>query len=145
MEHGDQDATGFPAPRWVGFGAAVAICLRKYVGFRGRAGRPEFWFWTLFQTLAFLIPLMVASLVSRLDVDGSAQGAEGVAVLLVIAWFGLWLPGLAVTVRRLHDTDRSGWWILINLVPTIGGIWLLILLCQRGTYGPNRFGPQVAI
>jgi uncharacterized membrane protein YhaH (DUF805 family) len=144
MEHENQSATEPAAPRWVGFGAAIGICFRKYVDFTGRAGRPEFWFWTLFQNLALFLPLAAATLISRPDIAGSDQGAQRVAVLFVISLVALLLPSLAVTVRRLHDINFSGWWILINLVPA-GGLALLILVCKRGTEGANRFGPQSAI
>jgi uncharacterized membrane protein YhaH (DUF805 family) len=61
-------------------------------------------------------------------------------VLSTLASLVLLLPGLSVLVRRLHDTDRSAWWILIPFVPLIGSIWLIVLLCQRGTEGANRYG-----
>jgi uncharacterized membrane protein YhaH (DUF805 family) len=64
----------------------------------------------------------------------------GGSVLSGLASLALFLPSLAVAVRRLHDTDRTGWWVLIGLVPLIGWIIYLVFMCQRGTEGPNRFG-----
>jgi uncharacterized membrane protein YhaH (DUF805 family) len=61
-------------------------------------------------------------------------------ILLAIFGLAILLPSLAVTVRRLHDQDKSGWWIFITFVPFIGGIWFLVLMCLAGTPGPNRFG-----
>ena len=95
---------------------AVATCLRKYVTFTGYASRPEYWWFALFQVLAVFGALLA----------DAAAGTDPLFYAVVV--FGLFLPALAVTVRRLHDTGRSGWWILIGLVPFIGGIWLLILL-----------------
>lgn len=114
----------------MGFGKAIATCFRKYAVFSGRASRSEYWFFVLFQLL-LLIGLMI--------VDGLAFRGS-VAVFTTLAWLMLLLPGFAVTVRRLHDIDMSGWWILISFVPLIGGILLLVWTCQRGTQGANRFG-----
>lgn len=70
-------------------------------------------------------------------------GAFGIpGLLLGIYWLAVFIPNLAVQVRRMHDQDKSGWWILIAFVPLIGGIWLLILFLIDGTRGPNRFGPD---
>src|SRR5262245_29525103 len=68
-------------------------------------------------------------------------------ILYYVYGLAVLLPGLAVAVRRLHDTARSGWWILIALVPFIGGIWLLVLMCLEGTSGPNQYGadPKTAV
>ncbi len=115
----------------IGFGQAIAICFGKYAEFRGRAGRPEYWFWVLFQVL-FAIALTIVDLVLFDVLD---RGFSAVVSL------SLFLPGLAVTVRRLHDIDYSGWWTLIFAVPVIGAIILIILTCLRGTEQSNRFGP----
>jgi uncharacterized membrane protein YhaH (DUF805 family) len=64
----------------------------------------------------------------------------GGSLLSSLGSLALFLPTLAVAVRRLHDTDRTGWWILIGLIPLIGWIIYLVFMCQRGTEGPNRFG-----
>jgi uncharacterized membrane protein YhaH (DUF805 family) len=70
-------------------------------------------------------------------------GAFGIpGIILMLYGLATFIPNLAVTVRRLHDQDKSGWWILIALIPIIGGIWLLILYFVEGTRGPNRFGPD---
>ncbi len=114
----------------VGFGKAIATCLRKYAVFSGRASRSEYWFFVLFETLLFAVLIILAGVVFRGFMN----------VLLTLAVLILLLPRLAVLVRRLHDTDRSGWWMLISLVPVIGSIWLIVILCRRGTDGVNRFG-----
>lgn len=107
---------------------AVVSCLNKYVQFSGRASRSEYWY---FQLFAALCSILIGVLVGR----GGGGDVIGAVVSLV-----LFLPQLAVGVRRLHDTDRSGWWLLIMLVPLIGAIVLLVLFCLRPTPGRNRFG-----
>jgi uncharacterized membrane protein YhaH (DUF805 family) len=108
------------------FVEAIRSGFRNYATFSGRAPRSEFWYWTLFAAIATAAANMIDSvlfigLVSPL-----------VSLLLL-------LPGVAVSVRRLHDLDRSGWWLLLTLTG-IGIILLLIWDCMRGTPGPNRFG-----
>jgi uncharacterized membrane protein YhaH (DUF805 family) len=111
----------------VTFWQAVTSCYSNYATFSGRASRSEYWYFTLYHTLLVLI--CVALIPSEL---GNA--------LLVLSALGNFLPALSVLVRRLHDTDRSGWWYWIALVPLIGGILLLVWFCTRGTAGHNRFG-----
>jgi len=118
-------------PKSMGFGEAIKVCFGKYAEFKGRARRPEYWWWILFYYLV-LIGLSI------LDAVITAAGGPGVLSLLAI--LALFLPTLAAGVRRLHDTDRSGWTLLLGLIPLIGSIILIVFLCQRGTDGPNRFG-----
>jgi uncharacterized membrane protein YhaH (DUF805 family) len=119
------------------FTAAIRSVLSQYAGFAGRARRSEYWWFALLVTL---ISIATSVLDSALDTgfgDGSSTGFFGVTANLVLL-----LPSLAVAVRRLHDTDRSGWWLLIALIPLIGLIVLLVLFVQDGTAGTNRFGPS---
>jgi uncharacterized membrane protein YhaH (DUF805 family) len=116
------------------FGEAVGTCFRKFAEFKGRARRSEYWFWHL-----FLVIVGVATAVADLMLfPGLAAG--DVSPLNTIASLILLLPSLAVGVRRLHDTDRSGFHVFWWLLPVIGWILLLVFLLQRGTEGPNRFG-----
>ena len=101
--------------------------LRKYVVFEGRARRMEFWMFNLFS-------FIIVCVLSGIEV---ALGIFGLSALYSLA---VLLPSLGVAVRRLHDTDRSGWWIFICLVPVIGIIILLIFYFMDGTAGDNRFG-----
>ena len=127
-------ARQFDSGKSMGFGGAIATCFRKYVDFSGRARRPEYWFWILFYWLVLVVLVIL---------DGVIVGSGGrVTVFTSIGVLALLLPTLAVSVRRLHDTDHSGWMILITFVPIIGSIIFIVFMCQRGTAGPNRFGPD---
>ena len=103
-------------------------CWKKYVEFSGRARRQEFWMFALFNFLASLATGIVDAI---LGTGGMLNGLYSLAVLI---------PSFAVTARRLHDTDRSGWWQLIALIPLIGFIILLVFLCSDSKPGENRFG-----
>ena len=98
--------------------------LKKYAEFSGRAGRKEYWLFTLGQ---FVIGFLLAMLIP---------------VLYLVFVFGTLLPVLAVAVRRLHDTNRSGWWFFIVLVPFLGGIAMFVFLVLEGTSGDNDYGPN---
>lgn len=111
------------------FWTAVKTAYSKYVTFKGRAPRSEYWYFVLFCMLVAI----VASIL-----DFGLFGHNGVFYLIVT--FANFLPSLAVAVRRLHDADRSGWWFLIVFVPLIGAIVLIVWFCMRGTPGVNRFG-----
>lgn len=102
--------------------------LKKYVDFSGRARRKEYWFFFLFN---FIIAIVL----------GIIDAMLGLGFLGFIYMLAVLLPALAVTIRRLHDTDRSGWWILIALVPVIG-IVLLVFMVLPGTSGDNQYGPD---
>jgi uncharacterized membrane protein YhaH (DUF805 family) len=114
----------------MGLGEAIGTCFSKYATFGGRARRPEYWYWVLFGLLVGI----VAGTLDAIVFGSTSQ------VFSLLSSLGLLLPNLAVTVRRLHDIDRSGWWMLILLLPIIGAIVLFVFMCLRGTAGPNRFG-----
>jgi len=107
---------------------AVSTCFRKYFNFKDRASRSEYWY---FQILVFPIALW----------SQFPSNTSSVLILQIILLFGVLVPAFSSGVRRLHDRDKSGWWILINFVPFVGWIILLIMLAEKGTEGPNRFGP----
>ncbi|MEJ2435971.1 MAG: DUF805 domain-containing protein [Pseudolabrys sp.] len=106
--------------------------FNNYVGFSGRAARSEYWYWVLF---VFLVNIVASIL------DTAIFPFQHLSPLSAIATIILLLPGIAVAVRRLHDMDHAGWWVLIALT-VIGGIVLLIWFCFKGTDGANRFGPD---
>lgn len=108
--------------------------LRQYVNFEGRARRRELWMFALFNGI-FSVILAVID-----NVLGLTVGRFG--ILGLIYGIGVLLPALGVDVRRLHDTDRSGWWILIGLIPIIGAIVLIVFFVQDSQPGPNQHGPN---
>ena len=110
------------------FTEAVKSGFDNYVTFSGRASRPAYWWWFLFAILAAIVANII-------------DAAIGAPVVSIIVALGLFLPGLAVAIRRLHDTDRSGWWILIGLIPIIGFIILLIFYVQKSDPVDNQHGP----
>ncbi|MBM0204276.1 DUF805 domain-containing protein [Micromonospora sp. STR1s_5] len=119
------------------FGAAIKSVFSQYVGFSGRARRSEYWWFALFTVLVSIAAAILDSALGLTFVEGSSSGFIGLVVSLALL-----LPTLAVAVRRLHDTDRTGWWVLIGLVPLVGAIVLIVFFVQDGTPGANRFGPS---
>ena len=116
----------------MGFTQVSASGFQNYANFSGRAPRSEYWFWVLFAVLASIAGgLIDLALFRNMDVS-PVQSLIGLA---------LFLPGLAVSIRRLHDLDRTGWWFLL-VFTIIGAIVLLVWDCMKGTIGPNRFGPD---
>ncbi|WP_071394332.1 DUF805 domain-containing protein [Bacillus tuaregi] len=104
--------------------------IQDYLGFHGRASRKEFWMFTL---INFII-VLILSAVERL---------AGIETLLTLLYgLVIFLPSLAVSVRRLHDTGRSGWWFLISLIPFIGIIVLIVFLCMDSDSYENLYGPK---
>jgi len=117
------------------FSEAVRSALNQYAKFEGRARRAEYWYFALLTSVVSIL-CQVITMVGR---DPSAISLLLMIVAAVVS-LALVLPSLAVTVRRLHDTGRSGWFLLIAFIPLVGGILLLVWMCSRGTNGPNRFG-----
>src|SRR5260221_3872088 len=142
------------------FTHAVSSGLQNYVNFRARAARSEYWYWLLF--------IALTSIAAGLT-DLALFPRREVHLLNTLVCLALVLPGLAVSVRRLHDLDRTGWWMLLifgptigvwvliglnsivgwwdflPIIPIIGGVgWIVLLIwkCTPGTAGPNRFGPD---
>jgi uncharacterized membrane protein YhaH (DUF805 family) len=110
--------------------------LRRFADFSGRARRAEYWWFYLFVIIGFVVASVIDSLLGL----GETVGPYGIVSVL----FGLAIiiPSLAAGVRRLHDTGRTGWWLLIALVPLVGAIVLLVFYVSAGTPGDNRFGPD---
>ena len=106
------------------------VVLEKYAEFTGRARRSEYWWFTLANVIVMLV---LALLIAVADIFWVLYAIYGLALIV---------PSIAVTIRRLHDTDKSGWWILIALVPFVGGIILLVFMCIDSTPGTNQWGPS---
>jgi uncharacterized membrane protein YhaH (DUF805 family) len=160
----------------------MILPLKRYADFNGRSRRMEYWMFALFQFLLYLvlfaIMLGVAGGTAAMS-GGGTNGAVGLlmsmgvlAIFMVVIWLGLIIPALAVAIRRLHDTDRSGWWLLVYVIPyvigtvvtvmgstaqsgglallgglfsligLIGALVLFVFTVSPGTPGPNRFGPD---
>lgn len=109
---------------------AVKTVFSKYATFSGRARRAEYWWYLLFVIIASVVLVLI---------DG-AIGTAG--VLTIVFSVCIMLPSISVTVRRLHDVDRSGWWYFIVLIPLVGPILQIVWACTKGTTGENRFGPD---
>ncbi len=108
--------------------------LKNYAGFSGRARRKEYWMFVLFNVI-FAIVAMILDNVLGIAMEGIGYGPiYGLYLLAII------IPSLAVGVRRLHDVGKSGWMMLIALIPIIGAIWLLVLFVQDSIPGENKYG-----
>ena len=110
--------------------------LKKYAVFGGRARRKEYWYFTLFNIIVSIILGVVDG------VTGSFSPEAGVGLLGGIYSLAVLIPAIAVSIRRLHDTDRSGWWLLISFIPLIGAIVLLVFMVQDSKPDQNQFGPS---
>ena len=113
----------------MGFGEAVSVCFKKSFVWEGRASRAEFWWFELAQLLIIIVALIIDQII-------------GTGVLYIIAAIVFLLPSIAVLIRRLHDTDRTGWWYWIQLLPLIGLIVILVFTLTGGDEGDNKYGPN---
>lgn len=111
--------------------------LRQYATFRGRARRAEYWSFTLVNALVSAVFLLAAKL--------WPIAAPALVIAMLLYGLATFLPGLAVLFRRLHDTGRSGWWVFITLVPYLGSLILLVLVCLPSTPGENPYGSEPAV
>jgi uncharacterized membrane protein YhaH (DUF805 family) len=105
--------------------------LKKYAIFKGRARRAEYWYFTLVSTIISVVINVISNIFS------DKQNIIGLVYSLAV-----FIPGLAVSVRRLHDIGKSGWMILINLIPLVGFIWFIVLACKDSNPGENKYGPN---
>lgn len=107
------------------------VVFERYAQFTGRAGRAEYWWYVL---VAAVVGIVLSLL---------AQASTLFVIVYVIWGLATLIPGLAVAVRRLHDTDKSGWWVLIALIPIVGAIILIVFLATQGSYSSNQYGNPV--
>ena len=110
--------------------------LKNYAVFDGRARRKEYWMFALINVVITFVLILIDSLI------GTFSPQAGIGLLSGLYALAVLIPSIAVTVRRLHDTGRSGWWILITLIPIIGGIVLLIFMLLDSQPGANQYGPN---
>lgn len=126
----------------VSFAEAVKQAFRNAFVFRGRASRSAYWWFALFQGIIFALVFAVSiALASSKATSGGSAAGVAFAVIIGIPLLYLELAAWTVWVRRLHDTDRSGWWLLLWFVPYVGAIVLVIFTVLKGTSGPNRYQP----
>jgi uncharacterized membrane protein YhaH (DUF805 family) len=116
--------------------------LKKYADFNGRARRSEYWLFTLFLVIVEVVYFVLLGVTGGFSPEGPNGAAMGLMGIFSLFFLAMFIPILAVGIRRLHDTDRSGWWLLISLIPGLGGLVLLIFYLLPGTNGPNKFGPD---
>ena len=109
------------------FSNSISTCLKKYFNFKDRASRSEYWYFQL-----VLTPIYIWSQFPSNDTQ--------ILVIQLILTFGLLIPGISAGVRRLHDRDKSGWFMLISFIPILGAIFLIVMLAEKGTPGKNKFG-----
>jgi uncharacterized membrane protein YhaH (DUF805 family) len=112
------------------------LALRRYAEFRSRSNRSEYWYFALFNLLFAGIALAVDNLF------GTTYPQVWYGYLYTAYALTILVPQLAVTIRRLHDTNRSGWFLLLAIIPVVGPIWVLVLLAMKGTPGENMYGPD---
>ncbi|GKX57303.1 DUF805 domain-containing protein [Leminorella grimontii] len=112
-------------------------CLKQYADFSGRARRKEYWMFQLFTVIIAVVLMIVGSILD------SMFGSNGVVSLLLVGIFylAILLPALSVTVRRLHDTDKTGWWLLLAFIP-FGSLVLFVFTVLDSTNGQNAYGPS---
>ena len=109
--------------------------LKQYFNFEGRARRKEYWMFVLCN-------FIVVAVLGAIDGAIGVKIANSIGILTLIYDLAVLLPSLGVCVRRLHDVGKSGWFILISLIPIVGAIWLIVLFCKDGTPGVNEYGPN---
>lgn len=124
--------------------SAYKSMFKKYAKFTGRSRRSEYWYATLANSLIIFILYLLIGIVAAANADYMSDGAAVFLSLIALAVFGysfaVLIPGLAMAVRRLHDTGKSGWFMLLSLIPYIGGIILFVFMVQDSQPGANQYG-----
>lgn len=113
--------------------ALSTVYKEKYLTLEGRATRSEYWYGFLAYVVAYILTAIIAAF----------TGTVG-SILMFIVAIGAFIPGITSLARRLHDTNRSGWWILLSLIPVVGILVLWIFACLKGTEGDNEYGPPAS-
>lgn len=119
--------------------------LKRYADFRGRSRRKEYWmFFLLILIVGLGLGILTGGLGAMMDPTGAAaDGMMGAgSIFMILFYLAILIPALAVQVRRFHDQDKSGWFVLLGFIPFVGGIIVLVFMCLEGTKGENRFGPD---
>lgn len=117
--------------------------LKNFATLDGRARRLEYWMFTLFDVIFMILSFVIGAVLGRVLNLDEAMGGIGLGLTLCLLYMLVVLmPKLSVTVRRLHDTDRSALWLLVFLIPGIGPLVLFVMMILEGTQGPNQYGPD---
>ncbi len=122
----------------------LKVVRDNYANFNGRARRREYWMFVLFNLIFAIVAMMIDMILGT----RFKMGVGAYSTTLPYGWIYLIyilaviIPSIAVGVRRLHDLGKSGWMLLIVLIPFIGAIWILVLFLMDGTPGPNAYGPS---
>lgn len=111
--------------------------LKRYADFSGRSRRKEYW---MFLLGVVIVAIVLSVMEAAMGMNGMVAGVYGPLTTLLV--LGLIIPGIAVQVRRFHDQDKSGWFVLLGFIPIVGGLIVLVFMLLEGTKGPNRFGPD---
>jgi uncharacterized membrane protein YhaH (DUF805 family) len=128
----------YTEPSKTSFVGAIKKGFRGYVVWNARSTRSEYWWWTLFAVIVALVATIIDSAVFSADMSTGGLGPVG-----AITYLALFLPGLSVWIRRLHDTDRSGWWTWILLIPIVGFIITLVFALLPSKMGPTRWNNRI--
>lgn len=116
--------------------------LKRYADFQGRSRRKEFWMFVLGYVIVFAVLGVLAAITGGFENDEPSGFGVIFIGLMVLVALALFIPSLAVQVRRFHDQDKSGWFVLLGFIPYVGGLIILVFMCLDGTKGENRFGPD---
>ena len=121
----------------------MLLPLKRYADFSGRSRRKEYWMFYLLIMIVTIAILLIGAVLGAFS--GDASGGIGIGATIMIGLLGIFflgiiVPSIAVQVRRFHDQDKSGWFLLLSFIPYVGGIVVFIFMCLEGTKGPNRFG-----
>ena len=127
----------YSEPSKTGFVSAIKKGFRGYVVWDARSTRAEYWWWTLFVAIVAIVASIIDSILFSTSVG------TGAGPVYLISSLALFLPGLSVWIRRLHDTDRSGWWTWILLIPIVGFIFALIFVLSPSKMGPTRWNNRI--
>ena len=125
------------------FKKSVETCFKKYATFQGRASRSEFWYFYLFTTILGFLGLQIDRFFNLEILGLQLSNINEVAILgptYIFLYFLFFIPSLSLYIRRLHDIDRSGWWLLIAIIPFIGIITLIFFWCLKGSQNRNTYG-----
>ncbi len=122
----------------------LKVVRDNYANFKGRARRKEYWMFVLFNFLFLIVAVILDNILGTTFKisDGYSEESMVYGWIYLIYMLAVFIPGLAVAVRRLHDVGKSGGWLFIVLIPLIGAIWLLVLLFTEGNKGDNIYGPS---